>query len=313
MSSRRQSVSTALNDGHLDPFIAALWGFEGLPEALATVKQRDASTTLTTQDPVAGNSLETKPETLVNGTTNMDAESSAPSQASLRLQGADQHGRDTLSGLDIQFSKIWGRSTTRITLDEYKQLYQANFLAINQLIETQESILVDAVRRYQADEEHVRQTRLYMEHARQAQSLSLFDPDYGTLLVDAQHGSPLKPLHNHSAVGVDPLSPSMFGSQEAQEYPLSETASTKADIDALTESLGPLNLQEPLSETAARSASWSAPIRERTFPQEQAASRMRGRSHADVPSPAYPYSTFRPTAPPVLSASSHNPSFPSAS
>ena len=86
MSSRRQSVSTALNDGQLDPFIAALWGFDGLPEALATVKQRDASISQAAQDIAAANSLETKTETVLNDAASSDAGSSATSQASSRPQ-----------------------------------------------------------------------------------------------------------------------------------------------------------------------------------------------------------------------------------
>ncbi|KAG8760864.1 hypothetical protein FRC14_001423 [Serendipita sp. 396] len=270
--SRRQSFLNVLN-GSLDPVSAALWGFEGLPEALATIKMADA----TLSDPTVQNNHlacegrlkyeSAAPDCDLN---TGEAESvqnplaSTEHVMSLSDLWADPHGRDTLIGLDFQFSKIWEANTSRLTLQDYTQLYKANFVALNEIIASQDTTLVERIRAYQRREEMENLQRMHMEEMRQIQEPP-FDPEYSSR-ADARNHGIFESSRAYGSTAVDPFSqlPRDDGrgiSANALPYYAKRYSSPASHIDPLHPSLVNYTLEDAPVDPE-RSGVWPAPHRD---------------------------------------------------
>ncbi|KAG8790984.1 hypothetical protein FRC17_008823, partial [Serendipita sp. 399] len=291
--SRRQSLLNVLN-GSLDPVSAALWGFEGLPEALATVKMADTSlsdsTNQSNRPACEGQYIDDNANQTCDsdgGETESAQSSSATQEREMSLSDlwADPHGRDTLIGLDFQFSKIWEANTSKLTLQDYTQLYKANFMALNAIITSQDGMLVERIRAYQRREELENLQRKHMEEMRQIQR-PFFDPEY-SVMGDAQNPTTPQPPYHYQPAGVDPIS--QIQRDDGHNVPTNNLSyhtkrhsSPSSHLDPLRSSLALHTLEDARIDHPGRSGSWSAPLRDFPPLEVSTAPRSQMRSQVDT-------------------------------
>lgn len=198
--------------------------------------------------------------------------------------GADPNALYTMTCLEGQFVKVMGLNPSRLTINDFEQLYKAKFRELNEEIIRENLGFVEAMQVYERDyqdyQERMQRLRMQQmqqhmevaEHHRQSQDP--FDSRYsgtpaqGTYIYSSS--SPLEPLVVESNQKSDPFS------RMAVEHPSVQLHGQTHWNPGNFVALETTQQEQP----ALRSSSWSSPIPYSPISADRY-SQSRGSSHTD--------------------------------